>query len=510
MIVSMLPEGCNVFYNISVTSILKTMLRLRWKHSTVILIWTAAVVVLCKDAVGQTQPEKPEIGLSPRLRPLLELRNNATTGDVFHHSKQAIKWATLTSGTREIIRFMICHGQLRGPIHRNPKTLVFIHTEEIPWFTNAIEHIFSCPEEATKVVVWQLGILCRRKEVLNALTVSLDIEEDIKSVIVSSSDVNCLQFILNIVATDSDFKWRRFLHATEWFALTIDFLPSRSTHIDKQNLPDFVTFLFIADRNQTCCIHVMQKSRIQQIKTVISMPFPFNYRPYKTGIVLDHRTNQTFPNGQLRKDADQYLLSQKSVMVDMQIPIVLLSMEQIKLAYIVRDGNQTSWHGFYVKLTDLLCEALGFTALPFPVTDGGFISDFQSSDDVKGLVGYLKRREAGLSTMAIVSNRRRRRVVDFVYPHIMETSLYIVYKVHYEESQLGDPRSELIDTKTDLIFLLIGPCVFVVVGIFIFLVSGVLLTKRKVCGWENLRRLYDFPLRWVFQTTSAFFNPVES
>ncbi|GFO34467.1 glutamate receptor [Plakobranchus ocellatus] len=47
---------------------------------------------------------------------------------------------------------------------------------------------------------------------------------------------------------------------------------------------------------------------------------------------------------------------------------------------------------------------------------------------------------------------------------------------------------------------MIGPWVALVTGLVVFLVNGVYFNRRNILGLRNLKRLYDFPLYWFFQT----------
>ncbi|GFO22765.1 glutamate receptor ionotropic, delta-2 [Plakobranchus ocellatus] len=271
----------------------------------------------------------------------------------------------------------------------------------------------------------------------------------------------------------------------------------------------------------------------------------------------------------IRKNAASFLSTQKSV-------IACSSPRIDRNAFLVTEGGKTSWTGFSVEILNLLSKALGFTSLPFAVTDGGFYGMYEADGDALGLVGYLSRREAGLTTMAMSTSARRRQEVDFLYPSVkaiqkdviynkalgftslpfavtdggfyglyeadgdalglvgylsrreagltsmaMSTSarrrqevdfLYpsvkaiqksVIYKVEKQRAQLGD-HSQLANSNSQKLFLLIGPCTALIAGLVVFLVNGVLVNRGKVLGRQNLKRLYDFPFHWVFQTTELW------
>ncbi|GFR96814.1 glutamate receptor 4 [Elysia marginata] len=381
---------------------------------------------------------------------------------------------------------------------QDPKSSVFIYTEELAKVNAELDKFVSCPKIEMKVVHWIVNALCDHQEIQKILMTSLDMESDIRSVVVASSYAHFIQMVLNIVATNVDFKWRRFLHATEWFVFTIDRPTNGSPILNEKNLPDFVTALSPHESH----IELHQKSRIQPMKYILQIPFNKKIlKPFQVNSKFSPSMNQSFLSQHLRKNAVTYLSSQKSVMAGMHIPTVVIESKPDRSAFHETDKKDLSWAGFNIDILNLLSEALGFSAEPFPVTDGGFYSVFKAEGKILGLTGYLVRKEAGLSPMGMINSARRRGVIDFIYPHITTGEFNIMYRVNFYQSLLGDPISELIDTREDLIFVLIGPCVAIAVGLVVFLVSGILLTKNKVYGCANLRRIYDFPLQWLFQTT---------
>ena len=62
-----------------------------------------------------------------------------------------------------------------------------------------------------------------------------------------------------------------------------------------------------------------------------------------------------------------------------------------------------------------------------------------------------------------------------------------VFRVQLHKNQMVDAKADLVKTRTDLIYILIGPCVAIVVGLLVFLVNGVLTKQRSICGRKNLR-----------------------
>ncbi|GFS22062.1 glutamate receptor, ionotropic kainate 2 [Elysia marginata] len=368
--------------------------------------------------------------------------------------------------------------------------------------TTEFDTFLSCPGTPTKLIVWSLGSFCDPLEVQKILMMSLDMETDIKSVVVAGSNTHFIQMVMEIVTTNTKFKWRRFLHATEWLILTVDRLSQVSSLLNYKGLPDFMTVCSL----QEAYIDILQKSRTHSMKRVLQIPLTrkFLWSSNVSSNVL-HSRNQLFLSHRLRRDAVTYLSWQKSVMVGMRIPTVVIVSKPDQVFY-ENETDHTSWVGFNIDILNLLCKTLGFTAEPFPVTDGGFYSVFKPDGKILGLTGYLVRREAGFSPMGMISSSHRRNVTDFVYPNIKNDPFYIIYRVNFRQSQLGDPLSELIDTGQDVTFVLIGPLIAIAVGLVALLVNGIFLSNYKICGPENLRRLYDFPLQWLFQTTEHFPN----
>ncbi|GFN87768.1 mariner mos1 transposase [Plakobranchus ocellatus] len=175
----------------------------------------------------------------------------------------------------------------------------------------------------------------------------------------------------------------------------------------------------------------------------------------------------------------------------MIIPAVFVVFEPEKTAYLVTKGNETTWAGFNVDILNLLSKALGFTALPFAVTDGGFYGLYEPDGDVLGVVGYRISKlnlERGWGTD--VDGRGK--------------SGEIKRRVERQKPQLGDLLSELVKGRTGVFLLLIGPCVALISGLVVFLVNGVLVDRTNVFGRKNLRRLYDFPLHYMFQTAEPY------
>ncbi|GFS03595.1 glutamate receptor 4 [Elysia marginata] len=440
------------------------------------------------------------------------LFRNGSESDTFLSRNETRQWNLLLSRTVQVVRYMVCQrGARHGPHNsafESPKSLVFIYTNELAKVMVELEQTLSCPRTFTKAISWGLDAFCEQQEVQKILMTSLDMESGIKSVVVASSYAHFIQMVLIIMTTNVDFKWRRFLHATEWLVLTIDRPFEDLTDFNYNSLPDFVTVI----SSQKLYIDISQKSRTQPMKSVLQIPLnldsSLNQRDSSLSFNVSNQRllwmSQSFLSRNMRADAVTYLSLQKSIMAGMHIPTVVVVSKPDRTAFIVKEGNRTFWVGYNIGILNILSENLGFTAELFQVTDGGFYGAFKDNGDILGVTGYLARREAGFSPMSLVTSARRHDCMDFVYPSIKNDPFYIMYRAHFGKSQLGDPRSELIDTKQDVIYVLIGPCIVIVVGLFVFLMSGAFLTKDKICGRENLSRLYDFPLEWLFQTSGFY------
>ncbi|KAK3777367.1 hypothetical protein RRG08_014113 [Elysia crispata] len=477
------------------------------------------ILVITSDALGRSHSiarSENEDDFASRIKlSSFKTAQDVTPGDIALKPLEIVKWTNLLAWTREVLSFMMYQGNQYGVehnlFHRNQNSFILIYTNEMAYVVAEMEKSFSCRGALPKVAAWRLNASSRRQDVLKVLSTSLGMETEVRSVIVASSHVDFVYLVLDVVATDQMFKWRRFLHAIEWLALTIDRPPVSSIIPSHKSLPDFLTFLSIKQFG----IDVSQKSRTQPLETVLQVPLDLSlsscqridWSQWSSSLNLTkpalRSVKDTLLSPNLRRDATIYLSSQKSVMAGMRIPTVIVTSGPGQTALLDHDGNETFLSSFNMVVLNLLSETLGFTAEPFPVTDGGFYGSFKSNEEVLGVSGYLKRREAGLSPMAMVGSAIRRKVIDFLNPHIKEEFFYIMYRVHFDQSQLGDLRSGLIKTGTDLMYCLIGPCIAVLVGLLIFLVSGVFTNKGKIYGRANLRRLYDFPFHWLFQTTES-------
>ncbi|GFO16557.1 glutamate receptor, ionotropic kainate 2 [Plakobranchus ocellatus] len=430
------------------------------------------------------------------------------------------KWARLFLEVREVIDYMYnLHKPNESSILIKAETLLLIYTAEISAVVHKIGKSRMFPNKLTKTIAFEVDILCARLEVLEILENALDMEMDITGVIVASSYADFVSLVLDTVATDSAFKWRRFLHITEWIALLVD-PPSSSTDFTlfrQIRLPDFVTLVFFREVKGVVELNIKQKTRTTAMGSGPQLCLILTSTPLDKYPVIDllNSSNQTLQltlnqtalsNHNLRQNAALYLATKKSVMADMIIPVVFLLSELDKNAFLVFEGTKTTWHGFNIDILSLLSKALGFIGLPFAVTDDGFYAEYEPDGDVLGIVGYIRRREAGLTTMAVSLSERRRKYVDFLYPSIREMQMCVMYKVEKHRSQLGDLHSELAQSNSEILFLLIGPCVALVTGLVVFLGTGVLVNRKNILGRENLKNLYDFPFHWVFQTTELYIH----
>ncbi|GFN87295.1 ionotropic glutamate receptor [Plakobranchus ocellatus] len=423
------------------------------------------------------------------------------------------KWARLVLEAREVMDYMYAsQKQNQSSISNTQKTLLFILSADISTVMHRLHSNLWFSNRSTKIIVFEVSELCSRQKVLEILLAAVNMEEQINGVVVASSHENVIKLFLDTMATEPAFKWRRFRHMTEWIVMLADPpRPNSGGRFRPINHPDFVTFLSVSERNGYFKINIAQSSRTTSMATGPQLSFlvkspslkesqsidPFSYLDQTPQPLL----NLSILTNHLRRNAALYLSTKKSVMADMIIPAVFHISEPDKTAFFVRKGKETTWAGFNVDILHFLTEALGFIALPFAVTDGGFYGLYKPNGDVLGVVGYLFRRESGLTTMAMHSTAKRLEAVDFVYPSLRESHMGVMYKVDSERSQLGDLQSELVRTETDLLVVLIGPCVALISGVFVYLVNGVLVNRRNVMGRKNLKRLYDFPLYSFFQTT---------
>ena len=319
-------------------------------------------------------------------------------------SSKTIRWGRLLSVAHNVFHFMMClngsHGRTKtiNSANISPKNFAFIYSNEVEIIASGFARIFSCPNWLTKAVTWRLDASLRRQELLKLLTILLDMETDIRNVVVASSHADFIYRVLSIVTTEAEFKWRRLLHATEWFVLTNDFTVSKYAAIaDNPRLPDFVTVLSINTTDNDTSIHLLQKSRVKSLTKLVQIPLQGenNLPPTDAGenfawtrdrVPLLPIDSTNF-SGYLRKDAVLYLCTQKSVMAGMQIPAVIVPSEQDRTAFLSYDGNSTSWVGFNIAVMNLLSNTLGFTAQPFAVKDNGFFGVFKPNGDILGVTG---------------------------------------------------------------------------------------------------------------------------
>ena len=274
--------------------------------------------------------------------------------------------------TREVASFIV-YGNY-DPVHGNQNSFILIYAEKLAKVTPLLEKIFSCRGALTKVAAWRLDVCSRRQDVLKVLSTSLGMETEVRSVIVASSHVGFIFLVLDVVATDQMFKSRRFLHAI-----------GGSNISGHKSLPGFVTFL----SSQEYSVDITQKSRIQPLKRVLQMRLSLDELSYqrdcgtkwsprlKLNKVALGSVNESMLSQHVRRDATIYRASQKSIMAGMHVPAVIVTSEWDQNAFLVNEGHKTSWRGFSIDVLNLLGEALGFTPQSFPITDGGFLWQFQ-------------------------------------------------------------------------------------------------------------------------------------
>ncbi|GFO22766.1 glutamate receptor ionotropic, kainate 4 [Plakobranchus ocellatus] len=353
-------------------------------------------------------------------------------------------WTRLFLEVQEVIDYMYdSHKPNQSSIPVKSETLLLLYTAEISKVVDRIEKSREFPNRTSKTIAFEIDIPCARQKVLEVLLTFVKVETEINGVIVASSNADCVASVFDTVTTESMIKWRRFLHITEWIALLVDppYFNADFTPFQQISLPDFVTPLFIRGRSRFLELNVAQKSRTKQMGSGPQLRLNLTLTPTKNS--LFHDSGQSpFPNQTLqstlnhsilsdhniRKNAASFLSTQKSVMAGMIIPVVLLVSTTARNAFPVTEGGETAWTGFSVEILNLLSKALGFTSLPFAVTDGGFYGMYEADGDALGLVGYLTRREAGLTTTPMFLSERRRQDIDFLYPYIRETQTYVMFK----------------------------------------------------------------------------------
>ena len=323
----------------------------------------------------------------------VKVAQNATLATVALSPHEINKWTKMLAWTQEVASFMMC-GNCE-PVHGNQNNFILIYTEELAVVKPLFEEIFSCRWRLTKAVAWRLDASSRRQDVLQVLSTSLGMETEVRSVIVASRYVDFVYLVLDVVATDLIFKWRRLLHVIEWFALTTDRLSGSSNISRHKSLPDFVTFL----SSQDLSIDINQKSRIQPLKKVLQIRLNLNESSFQGNVgtkwsprlklnkVALGSLNESMLSQHLRRDATIYLASQKSTMAGMHVPAVIVTSEWDQNAFLVNEGHKTSWRGFSIDVLKLLGEALGFTPQLFPVMDGGFYGTFESNEEILGVSG---------------------------------------------------------------------------------------------------------------------------
>ena len=371
------------------------------KHALVLSFYVAFVE--SSDGVGHTRfigRSENVDQFTPGHKPVfLKLPQNVSRGDMALSFHEVNKWTNLLAWAREVWSFMMCwdnqHDGNRYAVHRKQNGFILIFTDELIEVMVGWEKTFSCRGVLIKVAVWRLPVFCGRQEILKVLSKSLTIETEVRSVIVASSHVDFVYIVLDIIATDMMFKWRRFLHATEYLALTTNRLAGSSNLPGHKNFPDFVTFLSAKPFG----IDVAQKSRTQPMKIVLRLQWdlnPFSCRGI-TPANCSSRVNLTHPavsplnaslfSQHLRRDATVYLSSQKSVMAGMHIPTIVVVSEVDHYVFQIKDGNRTSWSGYCIAVVNLLSETLGFTAHPYPVRDHGFYGGFEETGELLGVTG---------------------------------------------------------------------------------------------------------------------------
>ncbi|GFN87769.1 glutamate receptor ionotropic, delta-1 [Plakobranchus ocellatus] len=145
---------------------------------------------------------------------------------------------------------------------------LFIYTADLSTVVRKTDATLSFPNRKINTIVFEVKNYCSQQEVLKILLAALDVDMDINGVIVASSNVDFVTLVLDTVATEPAFKWRRLRHTIEWIAmtkhptnLTIDMGLFR--HI---SLPDFVTFLFITEVGRFFDLGIARSQGRNQLK----------------------------------------------------------------------------------------------------------------------------------------------------------------------------------------------------------------------------------------------------
>ncbi|GFO28937.1 ionotropic receptor [Plakobranchus ocellatus] len=418
------------------------------------------------------------------------------------------KWTRLFQVAWEVMDYTFdLHEKNNGSNLVKVQTFLYIYTAELPMVMHKADTSLAISNQKTKSIIFEANNLYSRNEVQRILLAALDKEMAINGVVVASSNADFVTLVLDTVATESIFKWRRFLHTTEWIALIVDTSSSHHELFRKTRVPDFVTLIFIEEEDGILELNVTQKSRTKPFDPDPQLSVNLKTPPFdKLQATVLSSFSLSKLSKYLRKNAASFLSTQKSAMADMVIPTVFLEAELDKTWCTVTDGNTTTWKGFSVDVMNLLSEALGFTVLPFAVSDGGFYGLYGPSGNMLGVTGYLSRREAALTSMAMFYASQRLEHVDYLFPSIDEGTNYIMYRVESHRIQLGDFYSVFVKRKRDLFNLLICISVALITGVTVFIVNGGLANRRNILRRKNLWRLYDFPFHCVFQTSELYWR----
>ncbi|GFO28941.1 hypothetical protein PoB_005544600 [Plakobranchus ocellatus] len=327
-------------------------------------------------------------------------------GDKTLHSmafRKTQKWTRLFQVAWEVMDYTFdLHEKNNGSNLVKVQTFLYIYTAEVPMVMHKADTSLTISNQKTKSIIFEANNLYSRNEVQRILLAALDKEMAINGVVVASSNADFVTLVLDTVATESIFKWRRFLHTTEWIALLLEPYSSHHELFRKTRVPDFVTLIFIEEEDGILELNVTQKSRTKPFDP--DPPISLNLKaPFDKLQATDlspslHQRPRSLLNGSklskhLRKNAASFLLTQKSIMADMVIPAVFLEAKLDKTSYTVTEGNTTTWKGFSVDVMNLLSEALGFTVLPFAVSDGGFYGLYGPGGNILGVTGNFQHKE---------------------------------------------------------------------------------------------------------------------
>ena len=264
-------------------------------------------------------------------------------------------------------------------------TVVLIHTREVPGALRGFDTSFQFTARTSRIVVHELPGNASREEVMAVLNVTLKMENDVGSVVVLSSHVGFISLVIETLAMDPVFPWRRLKHATEWIVMAVDLETVRFGPIQK-SLPDFMTVLRIHSSHEDVNFTMTQKSRLNPLHTVFTKVLLQSNGQNLEQMVRDsiNVIGRVVP---VRVNAVMFLQKQKSQMAGMKLPIAVVDAPNDGAVYRVPGEDRSRWGGYAMDALRLLSERLGFDYDIRSVEDGGSYGLFNSDGEAKGVVG---------------------------------------------------------------------------------------------------------------------------